>query len=299
MARFVQRLSQMLPSSTPDTERRSPDAEPSSGQDSAPAGTPSLLESQAAQYFGAIDLDPFQDTFENMVLADSFYDKKWYDYVHLARIADQKPHVRLCMQRALEQENWPLLQSFAPLNLGRILVESEKWASVQDSGWLDFALVRSVNLRNEDLSSSTQWATRIVASTCTECEFVSAHWYGAHLHSVTLSDIRMVAAVMPGLVVSNSRLHNVDARSADLRGALFYRCDLDKVNFRHANLTSAALINCRISEKVDFGDTTLRKAAEEARKNRGTPDQPVSIVSEDTILQHWFLDYRLPEQPGR
>ena len=67
----------------------------------------------------------------------------------------------------------------------------------------------------------------------------------------------MVSAAMPGLVVRDGTFVDVDARGADLRGAIFYNCFLEGINFRSTDLSGADFINCRGS-KIDLRSANLQ-----------------------------------------
>jgi uncharacterized protein YjbI with pentapeptide repeats len=54
----------------------------------------------------------------------------------------------------------------------------------------------------------------------------------------------MVDAAMPGLVVQDGALTDIDFRGTDLRGAVFYNCQFIRANFRGADLRQARFLSC-------------------------------------------------------
>jgi uncharacterized protein YjbI with pentapeptide repeats len=199
-----------------------------------------------------------QDTFENVVLAESLFLERWIKMMESEAFRDFKQHLEQALVWAIEREDWPLVRRFA--NVG-----SYPWMGMSVTGdrdrnkytWiglgLDFGLIRGASVKNANLVANFA-ATRIHDANWTDCGFFDANWQGVRISNANFTNVDMVGVKVPGLVARDCHFTDVDARAADLRGAVFYYCSFTDVNLRSANLDDAEFVDCA------FSDVDLRSA---------------------------------------
>jgi uncharacterized protein YjbI with pentapeptide repeats len=216
--------------------------------------TPAPYKDEPAALLPWYGLDVMRDLLEELVLPLEAFGARWGQVLLML---ERQGYIQTLLEGldwAVRQEDWELVRRFARLGCGsffaglQIKGEVEKPAALELSS-SSFAVLRGIELENLQLTANLKGAS------CSnlhwmKMEIIQARWWGVHL-AAFFSEVDLVGAEMPGLVVADSFWTDVDMRSADLRGALFYGCQLEMVNFRNTNLERAEFINC-VGSDLDF-----------------------------------------------
>jgi hypothetical protein len=196
---------------------------------------------------GPGDYDLVQEAFEDAVLSDPEFLKRWTDWLNSENCLDQKHQLEHILDWAVDQAYWRLVRRFALLSIGTYSAELVAMGDKQTRpplflNRLSFGPLRGVNLARVQIDGNLR-GVRLVGPSLTDCELVTASWRGVHLYHPALTEVDMVGLEAPGLVVRDAFLIDLDLRQADLRGALFYNCFFRNVNFRHTDLSEAEFVN--------------------------------------------------------
>ena len=212
----------------------------------------------------AVPRDPLLDFFENLILSNESYAARWLSMLRATDFYILRNQLDEVFDKALENEDWPLLRQFATnINVNTRWIIDKKFEKADGGNWDNFCyrfpLLKKLEVNNIELINVTLKSPNIKTTYWQQCQFIATKWLGAYIFSSTFDNIDMVGVEMPGGIITNCRFKSVDARYGDFRGTMFQKCIFDDVNFRGAKFEKTQFIDCYFFNSVDFRLTQVEE----------------------------------------
>ena len=212
----------------------------------------------------AVPRDPLLDFFENLILSNENYAARWLSMLRATDFYILRNQLDEVFDKALENEDWPLLRQFATnINVNTRWIIEKKFEKADGGNWDNFCyrfpLLKKLEVNNIELINVTLKSPNIKTTYWQQCQFIATKWLGAYIFSSTFDNIDMVGVEMPGGIITNCRFKSVDARYGDFRGTMFQKCIFDDVNFRGAKFEKTQFIDCYFFNSVDFRLTQVEE----------------------------------------
>ncbi len=215
----------------------------------------------------------FLDTLRNnqelfaLPLADQIFDeilsrderlwRQWSKFLMREEIKQLRIHLEEALDWAIAQEDWELVRRFVGANIrgaftfqpvepgeGRAQVEGEMPNR-------RFVHIHDFNFSGREYFNFEMKAICLCRSEIQNSTIASSRFLGAQVRQGNWEDVDLIGLEAPAIHFASCQLVDVDARMADLRGALFENCHFENVDFRGSRLGGAVFHHC-ILVNCDF-----------------------------------------------